>query len=187
MKYCPKCKTRAAGDGNVCATCGGPLRTIGAPAAGELPAEGGEEQLALRLRGLQHDVGRSRRTMRMLGVAAAGLTVFFVLLLISTYVNAVRQYATISRVDVAPSDSSPGAAEISYTYRTSGKVEFIRQTAGRTETLVEHVQPDAASLADKTEADRKFVWGGGKSGDGVIRAKYRDGWSIATREWTVRR
>jgi len=187
MKYCPKCKTRAAGDGNVCPTCGGPLRTIGAPAAGEAPAAEGEEQLVLRLQGLQHDVGRSRRTMQMLGIAAAGLTAFLLLLLISTYVNAVRQYATISRVDVAPSDASPGAAEISYTYVTSGKVEFIRETAGRTETLVEHIHPDAASLADKSEADRRFLWGGGKSGEGVIRAKYRDGWSIATREWTVRR
>lgn len=182
MKYCPKCKIRMPGDGNVCTKCGGALRTIGmSGAAGETAAGAGDpEQLVLRLQGLQHEVGRSRRRMYILAGLAAALMLLFVLLLVSLYVGNVNQYATVSHVDILPSDESPGAVEIRYLPATAGKVEFIRETAGRTETLIEHATPTVAD----SKNEPRFTWGGSKSA-GVIRVKYRDGWRIVDKSWPI--
>lgn len=182
MKYCPKCKLRMPEEEQACQKCGGPLRLIGgsAPAGGSGP-DAQQEQLLLTLKGLEHKVQSSRKLSRLMGLLAAALTCLLLIVLVTMHFYNVFQFATIDRLQVLPA-ASPGTAEIKFVKLSDGKVEFVREGAGRKETLTEFFRGDAGS----TDPEHKFVWGGSQAEDYTIWVRYRSGWGLVQREWTSR-
>lgn len=186
MKYCPRCKLRMPADATVCNKCGAPLRTVGGGAAGGTSGNepgaatpGNDADLGMQLQGLQHEVQRSRTALRATAGLAIGLTALLVLLLVGLRLYNVLQYAEVDRLDVRLTKNAPGEAQIEFVRRNLGKVEFIREAAGRTETLVDHGRQDAESTA----AQQSFVWSAGNSGDFTLRVRVRHGWSTAEQVW----
>lgn len=182
LKYCPKCKLRMPEEEQACQKCGGPLRLIGGsePAGGTGP-DTPQEQLLLTLKGLEHKVQSSRKLSLLMGLLAAALTVVLLVVLIFMHFYHVLQFATIDRLQVLPA-SSPGTAEIKFVKLSDGKVEFVRESAGRKETLTEFFRSDEGS----TDPEHKFVWGGNHADDYTIWVRYRSGWGLVQREWPSR-
>jgi hypothetical protein len=136
----------------------------------------GEEQLRLRLQGLQHKVQRSSAWVRRLIVLAGTLIVILVSLLITLRIHYVMQYAPLEEIHFAPDGANRGAAEISYVPQATGKVEFLRQAAHQTETLIEHVESAGAK--------KTFVWAGVEGEAYSLTARYRQGWSVVEKNWS---
>lgn len=175
MNYCPRCKLRLPPDAAVCEKCGGSARVVGAAsdsAAGETGPPAGD--LALQLAGLRHEVQESRRRMRRAAAIATVLLIAFISLLVGLHLYEVSQYAEIAGLSVNPTEGRAGEATIVFERRRHGKVEFIREAAGRTETLVEHGAPGDGAR----EAREEFAWSGGENEDYTIVARYRAGWSL---------
>ena len=192
MKYCPRCKLKAKDDETSCSRCGGELRVLGGSApASTPPAEspapqptrpGGEAsqqaQLRLELAGLQHQVTKSAARVRRMAIAAGVLALLLVLVLLLVRHNHVMEFAALEGVDIVASKSRPGTVEISYQPRSTGKVEFIRETRQRRETLIEY------ATDEDTRGDKKgFTWSGGKSDRYTVHVRYRRGWGLVTEDF----
>lgn len=181
MKYCPRCKVRMGSEAVTCAECGGPLRVIGGTAAAALPGNapvGPQAELMLTLKGLEHEVTRSKKFTALMAGVAGALLLLLLVVLTFWHFSHVMQYAVLGRVDVVPSDT--GTANITYDTNSEGKVEFVRQSAGRTETLTEYVD------GTKSDTECKFEWAG-KSGDSyTIRVRSRVGWHVVEQSWPSR-
>jgi hypothetical protein len=184
MKYCPRCKIRVSADATACHKCGGVLRRVGdgPPAEGGAPADSAEPALALQLQGLEHDVRRSRATLRLFGALALLASSLFVALLVGLHFYDVMQYAEVTELTVQSMEGRPGEAEITFIRRNAGIVEFVREMAGLRETLIDHGRQVAGDAGEQ-----KFSWSGGsESDDYTIRARVRDGWSTAEKVWLAR-
>jgi hypothetical protein len=142
------------------------------PSRESTPTAPGEEQLRLRLQGLQHQVQRSSAWVRRLIMLAGALIVMLGALLISLRVHYVMQYAPLEEINFAPNRD---AAEISYLPQAKGKVEFLRQAAHQTETLIVHVE--------NAGAKKTFVWAGVEGEAYTLTARYRQGWSVVEKKW----
>lgn len=182
MNYCPRCKLRMPAEAATCEKCGGQLRTVGAPAdaaPGTAAAPTGD--LALQLAGLQHQVQQSRRRLAIVAALAGGLLALLVALLVGLHLYEVTQFAEVSNLKVSSASGEPGAATIAFSCSKPGKVEFVREAAGRTETLVEH---GGKAVGDASRQD--FTWSGGEHEDYTIVARYRSGWSLREERFTAR-
>ena len=73
-----------------------------------------EEQVRLRLQGLQHEVERGPTVARWLGWLAMLLIALLIALIISIYLYYVMQYASVTSVEATAIEGRPGAAEIVY-------------------------------------------------------------------------
>jgi hypothetical protein len=184
MKYCPKCKLRMPVEATACRQCGAPLRTVGgAPAdeAGSSSAAAGSD-LTMQLQGLQHEVSRSRKSLYLAGGIACALSVLLVLLLVGLHFYHVMQYAEIAEVDVHLAERASGEAGIRFVRRNAGKVEFVREAAGRSETLIDHGRNGSTASGD----EKSFVWSGSDSGNFTIRVRARSGWGTDEKTWVAR-
>jgi hypothetical protein len=170
-------------EATVCNKCGGALRSVGgaAPAEAGAPAGTAEPALSLQLQGLQHEVQRSRTTLRLFGALALLASFFFVALLVGLHFYDVMQYAEVAELSVRSPEGKPGEAEIKFVRRSSGLVEFVREMAGRQETLIDHGRQTAGG-----GGEQKFSWSGSESDDYTIRARVREGWGTTERVWTAR-
>jgi hypothetical protein len=145
----------------------------GVPSRESMPSAPFEEQLRLRLQGLQHKVERSSTWVRRLIVLAGTLIVMLATLLTALRVHYVMQYAPLEEINFAPNRN---AVEISYVSQATGKVEFLRQAAHQTETLIEHVE--------NAGAKKTFVWAGVEGEAYTLTARYRQGWRVAEKKWS---
>jgi hypothetical protein len=136
----------------------------------------GEEQLRLHLQGLQHQVERSSAWVRRLIVLAGVLIVMLAALLIFLRAHYVMQYAPVDGIHFTANADTRNAAEISYVPQATGKVEFLRQAAHQTETLIEHVESPGTK--------KTFIWTGAEGEAYTLTARYRQGWSVVEKKWS---
>src|SRR5262249_49094629 len=140
-----------------------------------------ETGLTLQLQGLEHEVQRSRARLTLLGGLAILLSVALLALLIGLHLHHVNQYAEVDDLDIKLGERARGEAEIKFIRRNAGKVEFIRESADRTETLIDHGTADAAS-----RSEHQFVWSAGAAENFKLRVRTRNGWSVSERVWAAR-
>jgi len=159
-----------------------PIPPVDGPAAQPAPAAGGEpsqqKQLRLELAGLQRQVAKSAAGVRRLAIVAGVLTVLLVFVLLLVRHNYVMGFAALEGVDIVPLKSRPGAARISYRPRSTGKVEFVRETPQRRETLIEY-----ATDRDTTGDKKEFDWSGPKADRYTLHVRYRRGWGLVTKDF----
>jgi hypothetical protein len=139
---------------------------------------GSEEELRLRLQGLQHEVEKSAGRVRRLAFMAILLVIALILLLISLHLYNVLQYASVDRVQAGVVEGMPGTAQIRYTAKTAGKIEFVRESEGLVQTLTEYADPPTGGDA----AEAKFQWSGKQGERSTIRVTYRDGLFLTTKD-----
>jgi hypothetical protein len=141
---------------------------------------GSDEQLKFRLSGLEHEVAKSAARVRRLGWLALALLLLLVALLIALYLYHVLQYARVNTVEAVPSPDNPGAAAISYTPNSSGKVEFVRKTQDLEETLTDYAIDPISS-----ESKKLFSWSGAGDDRYDLEVTYREGLSLVTKPLLV--
>lgn len=139
-----------------------------------------EEQLRLRLQGLQHQVARGRTWMRRLAVLAILLLLLLLLLLLGLYLYHVLQYASLEEIEITGAPSRPETANIRYVPSSSGKVEFIRRSFDQTETVTEHAYLGNAPA----ERQRTFYWTGETAEGYSLTARYRRGLFLVEKHWS---
>ena len=141
-----------------------------------------DEQVQLRLRGLQHEVERSATFARRLGWLAIGLIALLIVLMISIYLYSVMQYASVNSVSAAAIEGRPGVAEIEYVPGSSGKIDFVRESDGLVQILSEHAVAPSAG-----DSKRKFTWSGKKGETSSLHVTYRSGLFLVTKELPLAR
>lgn len=139
-----------------------------------------EEQVRLKLQGLQHEVERTAIVARWLGRLAILLVILLIAVGVSIYLYHVMQYATVTRVGAAAADGRPGVAEIEYTPSSSGRIEFVRESEGLVQTLIEYARDPSGS-----DPTRKFTWSGKNGEKSSLRVTYRSGLFLVTTELPV--
>jgi hypothetical protein len=146
------------------------------------PGGASEEQVRLKLQGLQHEVERSATVVRWLGWLAALLIALLIACIISIYLYHVMQYASVTSIGAAAIEGRPGAAEIEYAPDSSGKIDFVRESDGLVQTLSEHVGDPPPG-----DSKRKFTWSGKKGEKSSLRVTYRSGLSLVTQDLPLAR
>lgn len=141
-----------------------------------------EDQVRLRLQGLQHEVEKSAAQVRRLGFLAILLIVLLLVLLISIHLYHVMQYARVANVEASAVDGRPEVAEITYTPESAGKIEFVRESDGLVQTLTEYA--NAPGSAD--DPTGTFTWSGKKDDKSTLRVTYRGGLFLVTKELPVK-
>jgi hypothetical protein len=141
---------------------------------------GSEQELKLRLQGLQHEVEKSAGLVRRLAIMAIFLVLALILLLIAIYLYNVMQYAQVESVEATKLANKPGAAEIHYKPSTAGKIEFVRESEGLVQTLTEYAGDPAAGAKEG-----KFEWSGKPGERSLIRVTYRSGFFLVTTNLTL--
>jgi hypothetical protein len=141
-----------------------------------------EEQVRLRLQGLQHEVERSATLVRRLAFLAILLILLLLLLLIALHLYHVMQYAEVSSVEAVSVEGQPGTALILYTPKSAGKIELVRESDGLLQTITEYANDP--NSADKS--DGKFAWEGRADEKSQLRVTYREGLFFATKELEVK-
>jgi len=182
LKYCPKCKLRATDEDESCSKCGGSLRQAGASKAqqdGAPETSDQDDELTLKLAGLQHQVEQDRARVRWLGVLAGVLAAALVVLLIGAHLRGVLQYARLGELAIIPSAKDAATVDIAYVPLCAGKVEFVRSSADKHETLLDHVDP--AAMGD--ESEERFTWSGSGSKKYTISVRYRRGLGLTSQLW----
>jgi hypothetical protein len=141
-----------------------------------------EEQVRLRLQGLQHEVEKSATLVRRLGFLAILLILLLLILLIALYLYQVLQYAEVSSVEAVAVSDRPGVAEILYKPKSAGKIEFVRESDGLVQTLTEYANDP--NSADKS--DGKFTWSGKDNEKSQLQVTYRKGLFFHTENLPVK-
>ena len=141
-----------------------------------------DEQVRLRLHGLQHEVERSAILARWLSRIAILLVALLIVLIISIYLYHVMQYASVTSVRAAVIDGRPGTAEITYVPASSGKIEFVRESAGLVQILTEH-----AGAPSSGKSKGRFTWSGKEDEKSSFRVTYRSGLFLVTNDLPVTR
>lgn len=141
-----------------------------------------DEQVRLRLQGLQHEVERSANIVRWLGRLAVGLVALLIACIVGIYLYFVMQYASVTSITAAGVEGRPGAAEIEYAPNSSGKIDFVRESDGLVQTLCEHVSDPPPG-----DSKRKFTWSGKKGEKSSLRVTYRSGLSLVTQDLPLAR
>ncbi len=151
-------------------------------AASTTPGNLSEDQVRLRLQGLQHEVEWSATLARWLGWLALLLVALLVLLVVSIYLYYVMQYASVSSVEASAVAGRPGVAEIVYSPQSAGKIEFVRESEGLVQTLTEYAQDPAAG-----KPEGKFTWSGKEKEKSTLHVTYRAGLFLVTKDLTLSR
>jgi hypothetical protein len=141
-----------------------------------------EEHVRLRLTGLQHEVERSATLARWLGWLALLLIALLIALIISIYLYHVMQYASVTSIEATALEGRPGAAEILYAPASSGKIEFVRDSAGLVQILTEY-----ASDPSTGKSKGKFTWSGKEGEKSSLSVTYRSGLFLVTKDLPVTR
>jgi hypothetical protein len=141
-------------------------------------ASANEEELRLRLTGLQHEVEKSANLVRKLALIAIILVILLILLLITLHLYHVMQYARVVDVEAFQVEGKSGVAEISYEPACAGKIEFVRDSEGLSQTLTEYANAPGSSEKSKG----KFTWSGRKGDKGTLHATYREGLFLVTKD-----
>jgi len=197
LKYCPKCKQRAQQEETVCARCGGELRVLGGGDSASaktattepktskttavppaFPASSNDEQLRLQLAGAQHQAQKSASRAKILAIVAGILTLMLIAYLLMLRNSFINEFAAVESVQFEPSADKAGSVKITFRPKSSGKVEFIRESAERQETLIEHIESTTGD-----DPERTFVWSGSESNDYTVHVRYRRGWGLKNEEW----
>lgn len=139
-----------------------------------------EEQVRLKLQGLQHEVERTATVARWLGWLAILLVILLIAVGVSIYLYYVMRYATVTSVGAAAVDGQPGAAEIEYAPSSSGKIEFVRESDGLVQTLSEYATDPSGG-----DSSRKFTWSGKKGEKSSLSVTYRRGLFLVTKDLTL--
>ena len=187
MKYCTQCKRRGKESDLSCARCGKAFRTLGVSASQTAPKERNEipskdreapakkHEAKLNLEGLRHRVTQSARRVKWLrNIAVAMLLLFGTMLLYLRY-NYVMQFAEVTDVSVQRSLSQSDAVSVVYRPMSSGRIEFLRSSHNRIETMVDHAPQNISG----TEA-REFRWSDTDRGTVNVEVRHRKGWRIVT-------
>jgi hypothetical protein len=140
-----------------------------------------EAELQLRLQGLQHDVAKSATMVRRLAVLAISLVLLLLLLLVALHLYHVMQYAEVSNVEAVTAEDRSGGAEILYTPKSAGKIEFVRESDGLVQTLTEY----ANDPGSPDKSDGKFNWSGKENEKTRFQVTYREGLFLVTKDLTV--
>lgn len=149
-------------------------------AAGMAAGGGSEEELRLKLRGLQHEVEKSASLVRKLAIMAAILVLALIALIIALYLYRIMQYARVESVEAAALPGRPGAAVIRYKPNSAGKIEFVRESEGLVQTLTEYADdPTPGAPAGK------FQWAGKPGERSTIRVTYREGLILVTKDLSL--
>jgi hypothetical protein len=151
-------------------------------AASITPGNLSEDQVRLRLQGLQHEVERSATLARWLGRLAVLLVALLLVLIVSIYLHYVMQYASVASVEAVAAAGQPGAAEIAYAPESAGKIEFVRESEGLVQTLTEFALAPAAG-----DAKKKFTWSGKENEKSSLRVTYRSGLFLVTKDLPIAR
>lgn len=141
-----------------------------------------DDQVRLKLQGLQHEVERSATLARWLGWLAALLIALLIALIVSIYLYYVMQYASVTSVEAAAIEGRPGAAEIEYVPESSGRIEFVRESKGLVQILTEH-----ASDPSSGKSKGKFTWSGKEDEKSSLRVTYRSGLFLVTKDLRLTR
>ena len=141
-----------------------------------------EEQVRLRLKGLQHEVERSATLARWLSRLAILLVALLIALLISIHLYHVMQYASVRSVEAAAIEGRPGTAEIVYVPESAGKIEFVRESNGFVQILTEY-----ASAPSSEQSEGKFTWSGKEDEKSSLRVTYRSGIFLVTKDLALAR
>ena len=139
-----------------------------------------EEQLRLKLQGLQHSVVRSRRLVKLLIGLAIGLILLLLTLLIGLHLYNVLQYATLSNIEANEVEGRSDTITIYYTPTSAGKIDFVRDSTDLVQTVTEHANP-----AETSTTERKFAWQGDPDQAVQFRATYREGLSLTTKDLNI--
>ena len=139
-----------------------------------------EEQLRLRLQGLQHHVVRSAKLARLLIALAIALLLLLLALLIGIHLYNVLQYATLSNIEAVEVEGQPETVLIDYSPTSTGKVDFVRESTDLVQTLTEHVNSEKSGTTEE-----KFTWGGDPNQAAKFHATYREGLSLITKDLPV--
>jgi hypothetical protein len=150
--------------------------------AGATMGGASEEQVRLRLQGLQHEVEKSATLVRRLGFLAILLILLLLILLIALHIYQVMQYAEVSSVEAVSAGDRPGTAEILYTPKSAGKIEFVRESDGLVQTLTEYANDPNST--DKSEG--KFTWSGKEDEKSQLQVTYRSGLFYVTKTLPVK-
>ena len=140
------------------------------------------EQVQLRIRGLQHEVEKSATLVRRLAVLAGLLVLLLIALVIALHLYHVMQYAEVSSVEANSVPGGTGTAEIVYTPKSAGKIEFVRESEGLLQTVTEYANDPNSS--DKSNGH--FTWSGADQEKSSFRATYRQGLFLVTKDLSVR-
>jgi hypothetical protein len=148
------------------------------PSSGRPSSLEAPDALQLQLQGLRHQVEQSTARAARLKILAIVLGVLSGVLLAAVYLIDVMQYAQLTSVEVTAA-SSPGVARIRYLPASSGKVEFVRLSRDRNETLTDYSDERSAPVI----SPREFTWSSQDQGEYSLSVRYRNGLYLVRREW----
>lgn len=106
------------------------------------------------------------------------LVILLIVLLVSLHLYHVMQYARVVAVEAFKVEGKTGAAEIAYEPACAGKIEFVRDSEGLSQTLTEYANDPGSSEQSK----HKFTWSGRKGDKETLRATYREGLFLVTKD-----
>jgi len=141
--------------------------------SGPAPAD-----IQFQLAGLQNTVQSSSRRVHLLAALAGVLAVSFCGWLWYLRHSYIMQFAEVDQLEIVRSELHTGSALVRFRPLTAGRIQFVREGAGRQETLLEH----AAGPAPEGEF-KEFHWTGDSSGAWSISIRYREGTKLVDRDW----
>ncbi len=142
------------------------------------PVEGKPGDIQFQLAGLEKQVSKYSRRVRILAALAALLVVSFGGLLWHLHNSYVMQFAEIDQLEITRSQLHSGSARIRFRPLTAGRIQLIRNGGGRQETLLEY----AAGPSPEGEF-KEFNWTGDADDTWSISVRFRDGSELVDREW----
>jgi hypothetical protein len=136
-----------------------------------------DDQVRLRLKGLQHEVERTATLARWMSWLAILLVALLIALAISIYLYHVMQYASVTTVDAFAVPGRPGTARIDFEPASSGKIEFVKESDGVVETLTEY-----ATVPSDGDSTKNFTWSGNDDKKLTLQVTYRSGLFLVTKD-----
>ena len=128
---------------------------------------------------MQHNVAKSSARIRWLTVLAGLMAVLLVGALVYIRYSYVMQFAEVEQIKIVPSARRAGAVDISYQPVTAGKIEFVRKTDDRLETLLDYAD-NAKSMSEA----KQFTWAGNDSRPFTVTVRWRQGWGLVDEKWS---
>jgi len=142
------------------------------------PSGSAAGDIQFQLAGLESTVQSSSRRVRLLAVLAGVLALSFCGWLWYLRHSYIMQFAEVDRLEIVRSELHTGSALVRFRPLTAGRIQFVREGAGRQETLLEH----ASGPAPEGEF-KEFHWTGDSSGTWSISVRYREGTKLVDRDW----
>lgn len=142
------------------------------------PSGGAAGEIQFQLAGLQSTVQSSSQRVRLLGALAAVLALSFCGWLWYLRHSYIMQFAEVDQLEIVQSELHTGSALVRFRPLTAGRIQFVREGAGRQETLLEHASGSALEGEFK-----EFHWTGDSGGTWSISVRYREGTKLVDRDW----